>query len=155
MRAQDDITYSIPAQVVLFGSSNCTYGSSAHKHAVTALSTGESYTYDANGNMTQRIEGGSTYTQAFDTENRLTSVTVSGQVTTFAYDPDGNLVKKINPDNSKTLYVGGIYEVDKNASGSVTAPRPTIPRHTPHLHRHASAGVRVGRFPGFSQRHCE
>ena len=29
-------------------------------HAVTGLSTGETYSYDANGNMTQRVEGGLT-----------------------------------------------------------------------------------------------
>ena len=97
-----------------------TYGSAAHKHAVTALSTGETYTYDANGNMTQRVEGGLTYTQSFDAENRLISVTVSGQTTSFIYDGDGNLVKKIKPDGSKTIYVGGIYEVDKTSGGSVT-----------------------------------
>jgi RHS repeat-associated protein len=108
-----------------------TYGNSAHKHAVSALSTGETYGYDANGNtlaphcvrcsagVTSRVEGGSTYTQAFNTENLLTSVTMAGQTTTFAYDPDGNLVKKINPDGSKTLYIAGIYEVNKNSGGSV------------------------------------
>lgn len=30
------------------------------------------------------------------------------------------MVKKINPDNAKTIYVGGIYEVDKNAIDTVT-----------------------------------
>jgi len=40
------------------------------------------------------------------------------------YDGDGNLVKKIKPDNSKTIYVGGVYsipfgdEVDKTSGGS-------------------------------------
>jgi hypothetical protein len=29
-------------------------------------------------------------------------------------------VKKIKPDGSKTIYVGGIYEVDKTSGGSVT-----------------------------------
>ena len=38
-----------------------TYNAS-HKHAVASLSTVETYTYDANGNMTQRVEGGLTYT---------------------------------------------------------------------------------------------
>ena len=32
------------------------------------------------------------------------SETVSGQTTQFIYDGDGNLVKKIKPDGSKTLY---------------------------------------------------
>jgi len=50
----------------------------------------------------------------------LISVTVSGQTTQFIYDGDGNLVKKVKPDNSKTIYVGEIYEVDKTSGGSVT-----------------------------------
>ena len=101
---------------------------------MTALSTGETYTYDANGNMITRVEGGLTYNQTFDAENRLISMTVSGQTTQFIgacpergrRDGDGNLVKKIKPDGSKTLYVGGIYsipfgdEVDKASGGSVT-----------------------------------
>jgi YD repeat-containing protein len=103
-----------------------TYGDTAHKHAVTSLSTGETYTYDANGNMITRVENGLTYTQTFDAENRLVSVAVGGQTTTFTYDGDGNLVKKTKPDGSKTIYVGGIYsipigdEVDKTSGGAVT-----------------------------------
>jgi YD repeat-containing protein len=50
----------------------------------------------------------------------LISVTVSGQTTQFIYDGDGNLVMKIKPDGSKTLYIGGIYEVDKTSGGAVT-----------------------------------
>ena len=99
---------------------------------MASLSTGETYTYDANGNtpalhqaqcgasVTQRVEGGLTYNQTFDAENRLISVTVSGQTTQFIYDGDGNLVKKVKPDNSKTIYVGGIYEVDKTSGGAVS-----------------------------------
>jgi RHS repeat-associated protein/uncharacterized repeat protein (TIGR01451 family) len=105
-----------------------TYGDSAHVHAVTSLSTGESYTYDANGNMITRVEGGLTYTQNFDAENRLASVTVSGQTTQFVYDGDGNLVKKIEPDGTCTIYVGGVYEVEKaTCGGSVTHTRVYYP----------------------------
>jgi YD repeat-containing protein len=74
-----------------------------------------------------RAEGGSSYSQTFDAENRLISVAVSGQTTQFIYDDDGNLVKKIKTDGSKTLYVGGIYEVDKNSGGTVTGTKTYYP----------------------------
>jgi len=95
-------------------------GYSYDDHAVTSLSTGETYAYDANGNMISRVEGGLTYTQVFDAENRLISVTVSGQTTQFVYDGDGNLVKKIKPDGSKTIYIGSVYEEDRSSGGAVT-----------------------------------
>jgi len=47
-------------------------------------------------------------------------VTVSGQTTQFTYDGDGNMVKKTNPDGSRTIYVGGVHEVDKTSGGTVT-----------------------------------
>jgi hypothetical protein len=37
------------------------------------------------------------------------------------------LVKKIKPDNSRTLYVGGIYEVDKNSGGTQTGTKTYYP----------------------------
>jgi len=37
-----------------------------------------------------------------------------------SYEGDGNLVKKINDDGSETIYLGGVYEVDKNSGGSTT-----------------------------------
>src|SRR5687768_13056490 len=48
------------------------------------------------------------------------STVLRGQTTQFSYDDDGNLVKKIKPDGNKTLYVGGIYEIDKTSGGSIT-----------------------------------
>jgi RHS repeat-associated protein/uncharacterized repeat protein (TIGR01451 family) len=106
-----------------------TYGDLAHVHAVTSLSTGESYTYDANGNMICRVENGITYKQDYNFENLLSAVHImngsctSGteiETTSFVYDGDGNLVKKTNPDGSRTIYVGGVYELDKNSSDTVT-----------------------------------
>ena len=70
-----------------------------------------------------------TYTQNYDAENRLISVNMTGQAlpTLFIYHGDGNLLKEIKPDNSKTLYVGGIYEVDKNSGGTVVNTKTYYP----------------------------
>jgi YD repeat-containing protein len=73
-----------------------------------------------NTTLITRVEGGQTSTQVFDAENRLISVTVNSQTTQIKYDGDSNLVMKIKPDGSKTIYMGGGYEVDKNSGCTVT-----------------------------------
>jgi RHS repeat-associated protein len=94
------------------------YGDPAHVHAVTHINGQQRYWYDANGNMTQRVENGKTYAQTFTAENKLHSVTVDGQTTTFVYDGDGNRVKRITPEGT-TYYVGGYYEVFYPAGGGM------------------------------------
>ncbi|MBI5877543.1 MAG: hypothetical protein HZB53_07830 [Chloroflexi bacterium] len=76
-------------------------------HAVTAAG-GNTYTYDLNGNMTLRTEAGTTYTQTWDVDNRLTQVVSSTLATQFAYDADGRRVLQTLPDGTKIAYVGGI-----------------------------------------------
>ena len=84
----------------------------AQPHAVTAAGA-DTFTYDANGNMTRRVEDGVTYHQAFDVENRLVAVTrttgLTETVTRFAYDGDGARVAQVT-DLGTTLYVGNVYE---------------------------------------------
>jgi hypothetical protein len=57
------------------------------------------------------------------------------------------MVKKINPNGSKTLYIGGVYEVDKDSGGTVISTKTYYPAAgatlAPHRVR-CSAGVRVG-----------
>ncbi|RPI57447.1 MAG: RHS repeat protein, partial [Chloroflexi bacterium] len=73
----------------------------AQPHAVTSTTAGGAFIYDAVGNMTSRTltSAGPTYTQTWDAENRLASVTVGGKATTFTYDGNGNLVKEVGYDN--------------------------------------------------------
>jgi YD repeat-containing protein len=66
--------------------------------------------------MIIRVKGRSTYAQTFDAENRLISVAVGGQTTQFIYDGDGNLVKKVKPDNSKTIYPSTSFHFDVGIS---------------------------------------
>jgi YD repeat-containing protein len=83
------------------------YGNPDHIHAVTAVTDDtatDTYTYDANGNMTCRAEGGQVFVQTYNAENRMAGVTrVSGTCASwgnvlatwaFTYDGDGSRVKQ-------------------------------------------------------------
>jgi YD repeat-containing protein len=99
-------------------------------HAVTNLTpeTGspDTYDYDANGNMTCRIENGAVYTHTYNAENRAASIAkrnTNGTGTiieswSFAYDGDGTRVMTAHftgtqgtPDSTTAYYMGGAYEV--------------------------------------------
>ncbi len=75
---------------------------SAQPHAATTWNGEQRYWYDANGNMTVRVEFSGTqritYTQAWDIDDRLIAVTSTlGAIatTTFAYDANGQRVKRV------------------------------------------------------------
>jgi RHS repeat-associated protein len=86
-----------------------TYGNSNHPHAVTSLSNGNTYSYDANGNqLTKFVPGVGTQTRIFDAENRL--VGVSGSATaSFVYDGDGQRVKG-TAGGTTTVNIGASFE---------------------------------------------
>jgi YD repeat-containing protein len=97
------------------------YGNSTHPHAVTGLSDGSSYTYDANGSMISRTRNGvtTTFTYNGDREaplersvrgNKLVMVQEGGNtIAQFVYDGDGNRVQStINAVT--TRFVGEYYE---------------------------------------------
>lgn len=89
---------------------------SSKPHAATTVNEEQHYWYDANGNMTTRVEVSGTqfitYAQGWDIDNRLIAVTDSaGQLTKYTYDADGNRVLRTNPDGTKVAYVSDRYEV--------------------------------------------
>jgi YD repeat-containing protein len=78
--------------------------SPTHPHAVVQAGS-NTYSYDANGNMTGRLSSTLTY----DYENRLSALTTGAVTVSFVYDAQGSRVKKIGP-SSTTVYIGKLYE---------------------------------------------
>jgi RHS repeat-associated protein len=89
--------------------------SSSHPHAVSSVQRDDgtdTFSYDNAGNMTSRVEAGTTWTQGFDEEGRLDGISDGTDAWGFVYDGDGARVKQENPDGTTTLFLGGgSYEV--------------------------------------------
>jgi YD repeat-containing protein len=102
---------------------NYQYLDTAHAHAPTHIGGRQIGWYDANGNMTQRVEVSGTtavtYTQAWDVYNRLTTVTntVTLSVTQYRYNADGSRMRRVAPDGS-TYYVGDLFELFVSTAGA-------------------------------------
>ncbi|WKZ38421.1 MAG: RHS repeat-associated core domain-containing protein [Anaerolineales bacterium] len=114
-----------------------------HPHAVSSLTqdsaTVASYQYDANGNMTCRIEDGATYKQVYNAENRISSIQKLAEGTCddvikiamqwdFAYDGDGVRVTTLatsydeggSPQTPEltSYFFGGAYET-RSSGGTI------------------------------------
>jgi len=83
--------------------------SSVRPHAVTTAGS-NTYSYDANGNLT----AGAGRTLSYDLENKPLTITMAGQTTTFVYDGDGGRVKKI-AGSTTTRYISKFYECDNTS----------------------------------------
>jgi RHS repeat-associated protein len=84
------------------------YSDTLHPHAVTHLNGVQKFWYDANGNMVTRNDSTGSFTQQWDKENRL--ITVTGTASgSFVYDGDGNRVKA-TLNGTTTAYIGNYYE---------------------------------------------
>lgn len=67
------------------------------------------YTYDAGGQRIVKALGGSSvqetpFTATYDEANRLTQITIAGEVFTLTYDANGNLESKSGPASGTTTY---------------------------------------------------
>ena len=85
------------------------YGANAGPHAVTGVSGGplgtQSYTYDANGNMT----GGGGRTITWTSFNQVETVVQGSFTSTFSFGANHERVKQVSHLGT-TVYAGGIWE---------------------------------------------
>ncbi|MFD4538885.1 polymorphic toxin-type HINT domain-containing protein [Streptomyces bauhiniae] len=88
-----------------------------------AVTSQNSYQYDASGNTTRRVLNGDTQSLGWDKQGELTTVTnADNSVTNFKYDAQGSRILRDTPDE-KTFYLPGMeLHLDK-ATSKVTATR--------------------------------
>jgi YD repeat-containing protein len=85
-----------------------------------AEALGQTFTYDSNGNLTTRTEGGVTTEYLYDIRNLLAEVRQGSQVLArFAYDSEGRLIQKIGNDGIRQYAYDGprvLAEYDHNGT---------------------------------------
>lgn len=108
--------------------------STTHPHAVASVAdlnhptaTPNSYVYDDNGNMKQRIVDGVTYTMDYNAENRIASIHWGNNNESFFYDGNGTRVATLTDNGSgpvlSAYFMGGAYEATVTSDGTQTAWR--------------------------------
>jgi RHS repeat-associated protein len=86
----------------------CVAGTPSIKPHAVRYAGSYSFSYDCNGNMISRTDSTGSFTQQWDKENRLITVTGSASGS-FVYDGDGHRVK-VTLNGVTTAYIGNYYE---------------------------------------------
>jgi RHS repeat-associated protein len=92
---------------------------------VTSTTEEDSYTYDENGNQVERVIEETTWTLAYNAENRLASLgDGNGNSEAYLYDGDGVRVARVRVGEATYLFMGGLYEVSVELpAGTVTGSK--------------------------------
>jgi len=93
------------------GTYNYNYSNRPHAVNSTSGAINIDLQYDANGNMTQRVQGGVTTTVVWNYDNKPATITQGSTSVSFIYDGNGQRVKKQSSVSGITFYYGELYEV--------------------------------------------
>jgi YD repeat-containing protein len=102
---------------------------------VTALSDGTSFTYDDNGNRTQKTKGTDAGDYTYDYTNRLTKVEKNqSTIGEYVYDGEGKRLQKTE-NSVTTTYIYSSIDVfyEENASGTaayIYGPKGRLAKRT-------------------------
>ena len=94
----------------------------ANPHAATQIANGQStttYSYDQNGNLSQKTTGGVTTTYLWDYANHLIGLGSGGATTTYGYDAFGSRVFQMAA-TSTTIYPFKWYSVASSTASGAT-----------------------------------
>jgi RHS repeat-associated protein len=102
---------------------------------VTALSDGTSFTYDANGNRTQKTKGTDTRVYTYDYANRLTKVEENTSILgEYVYDGEGKRLQVTENSTTTTYqYMGFDVLYEENTTGTaarIYSPQGPLARRT-------------------------
>jgi RHS repeat-associated protein len=90
-------------------------------YEVNVSGSGRSFSYDANGSRTQKVDGNDTWTYEWNAENRLTEILKNDvTVATFSYDPFGRRVEKVATGVTTTFIYDGADILKQLAGGTST-----------------------------------
>jgi len=90
-------------------------------YEVEVTGAGASYTYDANGNLATKVDGGFTWGYEWNALNQLTRVTKDTvELARFAYDPLGRRIRKV-AGGTTTSYTYAREDILREVRGGVTS----------------------------------
>ena len=89
-------------------------------YQVSVSGSGATYTYDANGNLSQKVDGADTWGYEWNAENQLTRVTKNTvEQARFNYDPIGRRVEKV-AGGTTTGFTHANEDILRQVAGSST-----------------------------------
>ena len=89
-------------------------------YEVNVSGNGKTFSYDAAGNLTQKVDGADTWTYEWDARNRLKKVLKNAAtIATFAYDPLGRRVEKV-AGGTTTTFTYAWEDILREIAGATT-----------------------------------